>query len=158
MVDRSGEEIEADILCLAYFTAAYRRDEEIGFLSYSPSGGKLFALSRLPSGRMQDQIAAYMEGRGEAAPIDISRGAALRQLVHELSLWEQIPKGGPIVWPILAILGLGVLIIIERVVFLLRKRFDADGLIRRIEELGPAGSGRNARRPAPDTLANPWPG
>jgi biopolymer transport protein ExbB len=120
---------------LGVFTAAYRTAGEIGFLNYTPSGGKLFALSRLPSGRMQEQIAAYMEGMSDAAPIDISRGAALRQLVHKLSFWEQIPKGGPIVWPILAILGLGILIVAERVIFLLRKRFDADGLIRRIEEL-----------------------
>jgi biopolymer transport protein ExbB len=76
-----------------------------------------------------------MEGKSEAVPMDISRGGALRQLTHRLSLWEQIPKGGVIVWPILGILVLGVVIIIERVLFLLRKRFDTEGLINRINVL-----------------------
>jgi biopolymer transport protein ExbB len=135
MVNRAGGEAEADILALGCFTAAYRLGREVGFLNYSEAGRKLYALSRLPSGRLQKQISRYMEGRDEAVPVDISRGAALRQLTHELSLWQQIPKGGPIVWPILAILGLGVVIVIERVIFLLRRRFDADSVIDRIDAL-----------------------
>lgn len=135
IVDRAGREVEADILLLGSFTAAYRIDDEAGFLNYSSAGAKLYALSRLPSGRMQKQIARYMDGQSETAPIDISRGGALRQLTHELALWEQIPKGGPIVWPILAVLAVGVLIVIERTIFLARKNLDADGLIHRIEEL-----------------------
>jgi biopolymer transport protein ExbB len=135
MVNRAGREVEADILALGCFTAAYRSEDEVGFLSYSEAGRKLYALSRLPSGRLQKQILRYMEGQDDAAPVDVSRGAALRQLTHELSLWQQIPKGGPLVWPILAILGLGVIIVVERVFFLLRKRFRADGLLRRIHDL-----------------------
>jgi biopolymer transport protein ExbB len=135
MVNRAGREVEADILALGCFTAAYRLDGEVGFLNYSEAGRKLYALSRLPSGRLQKQISHYMEGRDEAVPVDISRGAALRQLTHELSLWQQIPKGGPIVWPILAILGLGIAIVIERVIYLLRRRFDADSVIGRIDAL-----------------------
>jgi biopolymer transport protein ExbB len=135
IVNRAGREVDADILALGCFTAAYRFGSEVGFLNYSAAGQKLYALSRLPSGRLQKQISHYMDGRDDAVPVDISRGAALRQLTHELSLWQQIPKGGPIVWPILAILGLGVAIVIERVIFLLRKRFDADSVVRRIDAL-----------------------
>jgi biopolymer transport protein ExbB len=135
MVDRAGTPVEAQILTLGSFTAAYRTDSEVGFLNYSPSGRKLFALSRLPTGRMQKQLARYMDGQSDAVPLDISRGGALRQLTHELSLWEQIPKGGLIVWPILTILALGIAIVIERVIFLLRKRLDSDGFIHRINSL-----------------------
>lgn len=135
LIDRAGQETEADILLLGPFTAAYRIGSETGFCNYSSAGQKLYALSRLPSGHMQKQIAGYMDGRSETVAIDISRGAALRQLTHRLSLWEQIPKGGPIVWPILAILGVGVLIIIERTLFLARKHLDADSLIRKIGSL-----------------------
>jgi biopolymer transport protein ExbB len=135
MVNRAGREVEADILALGCFTAAYRLGREVGFLNYSEAGQKLYALSRLPSGRLQKQILRYMEGRDEGVPVDVSRGAALRQLTHELSLWRQIPKGGPIVWPILGILGLGIVIVIERVIFLMRRRFDADPVIGRIDAL-----------------------
>jgi biopolymer transport protein ExbB len=135
MIDRSGHEAEAEILFLGPFTTIYKIDDEIGFGSYSESGKKLYALSRLPSGRMQKQIAGYFSGKSDAVPMDISRGGALRQLTHELKLWEQIPQGGPIVWPILMLFAVGVLIVIERVIFLFRKHFDANNLIKRIGNL-----------------------
>ncbi len=134
IIDRSGRQMKTDILTLGCFTAAYRSNEEIGFLNYSEAGQKLYALSRLPSSRLQKQISGYMDGKVEAVPMDISRGAALRQLTHQMSLWDQISKGGPLVWPILAILGIGMVIVMERVIFLLRRRVDGDGLIRRIQD------------------------
>ncbi|MGD9158780.1 MAG: MotA/TolQ/ExbB proton channel family protein [Desulfobacteraceae bacterium] len=133
IINRAGEEREADILALGCFTAAYRSENETGFLSYSTAGKKLYALSRLPSGRIQRQISRYMEGRDEAVPIDVSRGAGLRQLTHKLSLWEQISSGGLLVWPILAILGLGAIIVLERVFFLFRRRVDSDNLIQQVQ-------------------------
>lgn len=135
IVDRSGNTTEADILVLGNFTSAYRLGDEIGFLNYSPAGRKLFALSRLPSGAQQKQLRRYMEGKDEAVPMDISRGGALSQLTHSLSLWQQITKGGPLAWPILAILALGIVIVIERMIFLFTNRIDADGFTRRIETM-----------------------
>jgi len=135
MVDRAGLETEAAILTLGCFTAAYRLGDEVGFLTYAEAGQNLYALSRLPASRTQNQLARYMAGEAEAVPMDISRGAALRQLTHELSLLEQVPKGGPIVWPILAILAVAGLIVIERVVFLLRKNCDAEKLMQRVAAL-----------------------
>lgn len=135
MIDRSGRQVEASILMLGSFTTAYRYGEEVGFLNYAASGRNLYALSRLPPRGMRKQLQRYMEGRSDAVPMDISRGGALRQLSHELSLWQQIRKGGPIVWPILGILVLGIIIVVERAIFLLRKRFNADGLLDRISDL-----------------------
>ena len=142
IVDRAGREVEADILVIGPFTAAYRIGNEVGFCNYSATGRKLYALSRLPDGRMQKQLARYMNGNRDSVPMDISRGGALRQLTHELKLWEQIPKGGPIVWPILIILAVGALIVVERVIFLLRKKMDADKLVQIIES---------------HTIENDWP-
>ena len=133
IVDRAGREVQADVLLLGPFTAVYRLGDEVGFCNYSATGRKLYALSRLPDRRMQKQLVRYMNGDSDSVPMDISRGGALRQLTHELKLWEQIPKGGPIVWPILIILAVGVLIVIERVIFLMRKHLDADKLVRIIE-------------------------
>jgi biopolymer transport protein ExbB len=136
MTDRGGRETEADILLIGPFTAAYRAGGETGFCSYSQVGGRLYVLSRLPSGRLQKQITRYMEGQSDAVPLDISRGGALRQLTHELRLWEQVPKGGPIVWPILLILAVGLVIVTERILFLVRQRFDAGSLMNTIDTLG----------------------
>lgn len=135
IVDRSGGRTEADILVLGHFSAAYRCAGEVGFLNYSPAGRNLFALSRLPSGGMQKYLRRYMQGQSEAVPMDITRGGALSQLTHELSLRQQVLKGGPIVWPILAILAVGLALVFERIVFLLRKQMDADGLTRRMASM-----------------------
>lgn len=135
IVDRSGHEVQAEVLFLGPFTAAYRMQDETGFLKYSTSGKELYALSHLPSAGMQDQLGQYMDGESKATPMDITRGAALRQLTHQLELETLIPQGGPVIWPILAVLGVGVLIILERILFLLRKRFNAAPLMQRIEKL-----------------------
>ncbi len=135
IIDRSGNTTEADILVLGNFTAAYRLGDEVGYLNYSPAGRKLFALSHLPSGHQQKQLRQYMEGEDDAVPMDISRGGALSQLAHSLNLWQQITKGGPLAWPILIVLVLGILIIIERMIYLFINRIDADGFTHKIETL-----------------------
>lgn len=122
MVDRNGKTTEARILLAGCFTAAYQLPGETGFLNHTPGGKNLYALSSLPPKSMQEKMDRYMAGAREALPMDISRGGALRQLTLNLSLWDQIPEGGPIVWPILAILGLGALITLERLFFLLRRK------------------------------------
>jgi biopolymer transport protein ExbB len=155
VIDRAGREVAADLLVLGPFTAAYRVADEVGFCNYTAGGGKLYALSRLPSSRMQKQIKRYMEGRSEAVPVDISRGGALRQLTHELNLWQQVPKGGPIVWPILLILAVGGAIVIERAVFLVRKRMDADGLVRNIETLSKENNWQACKQACDRHIATP---
>ncbi|MFP4453361.1 MAG: MotA/TolQ/ExbB proton channel family protein [Desulfobacterales bacterium] len=146
IIDRSGKETKAEVLLVGNFTAAYRTAEETGFLAHSSGNEHLFALSALPSGRMQGQINDYMDGESMAVPMDITRGGALRQLTHELSLTEQVSEGGPIVWPILFLLGLGLLIIAERIIFLLRRRFNSEGFMRSIEKLVKQGEFEKCRQ------------
>ncbi len=135
IVDRAGRTVEADILVLGNFTAAYRLGEEVGFLNYSPTGHKLFALARLPASGDAKKLRGYMDGKEEATPIDITRGAALSQLVHTPDFWQQCQSGGPLVWPILAIFIIAVCLILERLLFLLSRRCHADGLTKRITAL-----------------------
>ncbi len=135
IVDRTGKTVEADILVLGNFTAAYRLGEEVGFLNYSPSARKLFALSRLPTSGDARQLQGYMDGKEDAVPIDISRGAALSQLVHTPNFWQQCQSGGPLVWPILAIFIIAIFLILERLLFLFSRRCHADGLTSRIAAL-----------------------
>ena len=135
IVDRQGREREADLLILGNFTGIYSLDNETGFLLYSDQSRRFFALSRLPHTGMGEKIKSYFQGNSVDVPMDISKGGALRQMTHQLSLLEQIPKGGPIVWPIVAILGLAVLILLERILFLLRKRMNADAFMARLESM-----------------------
>ncbi len=135
IVDRHGKERMADLLIIGNFTGMYTLGDETGFLLYSDQSQRFFALSKLPPTRMSSNIKAYMNKESGDVVMDISKGGALRQLTHQLSLWEQIPKGGPIVWPIVGILGLAGLILLERLFFLFRKRMNADAFMLKIQRL-----------------------
>ncbi|MDZ7640848.1 MAG: MotA/TolQ/ExbB proton channel family protein [Desulfurivibrio sp.] len=157
IVDRSGQETEAKLLFIGNFTAAYRDGQETGFLSQGSGGEQRFALSSLPSRRLQNSLDSYMDGESQAVPMDVTRGGALRQLTHELSLREQISKGGPLVWPILFLLGLGLIIILERLVFLLRKRFDSEGFMSSVETLMQDGNLEKCRQACDEQEEKPLP-
>lgn len=130
IVGRNGSVVEAEILVVGPFCAAYRIGDEVGFLRYSSKSRTLYALTKLPPKRMQKQINQYMDGEKESVIMDIGRGAALQQLSHSLSLWEQVEEGGPVVWPIVAIFFFGLLIVVERIIFLLRKHLNSDGFMK----------------------------
>jgi len=135
IIDRAGLEVSAEVLFIGPFTSAYRAEEETGFLNYSSSGNTLYALSNLPPGKIRKDIAAYMDGKQDTVPVDISRGAALRQLNYRKDLFDRIGGGGPIVWPILAILVFGLLIVGERLFTLFRKHHKNVPVFERIGSL-----------------------
>ncbi|MCG8636272.1 MAG: MotA/TolQ/ExbB proton channel family protein [Desulfobacterales bacterium] len=134
IVDRKGREQTADLLLLGKFTGIYTLGSETGFLLYSGNSQRYFALSRLPSARIRDNIRAYMNGESDSVFMDISKGSAIRQLAHRLSLAEQVPKGGALVWPLLVILGTAVLILAERIIFFTRRRTNTDTLMAALRE------------------------
>ncbi|WDP84833.1 MAG: MotA/TolQ/ExbB proton channel family protein [Desulfobacter sp.] len=141
IVDRQGRDRTARILTLGNFNGIYVLEtesgqaEEIGFLLYSDQSQRFFALSKQPSARMADQLEGYLSGDEDSAPMDISRGGALRRFTHELSLAAQVPKGGPIVWPILVILVLALVILGERVIFFIRQRVKIDPFMDQVAAL-----------------------
>lgn len=132
IIDRDGKTVEAEVLVLGPFCAVYRIDGEVGFLRYLKIGKQYYALSKLPPQRMQKQLTNYFDSKSESVPMDITRGAALQQLTHSLSFWEQVEKGGPIVWPILILFIAGLLIVLERIIFLLRHHFDSNTFMHQI--------------------------
>jgi biopolymer transport protein ExbB len=133
VIDRTGRETEAEILSLGPFTAAYRIGAEVGFLNYAEGRG-LSALSRLPGRAVRKELARYMQGRSDAVPMDIARGAALHQMTHAVSFWRQVPKGGPIGWMIVVIFFVALAMVGERALFLRRRDIDGDALIAAIEK------------------------
>jgi biopolymer transport protein ExbB len=139
IIDRQGKERQARVLTLGNFTGIYvlkvGSGEETGFLLYSDTSQKFFALSRLPSSGRTAKMKAYIQGESLDVPIDISKGGALRQLTHKLNLVDQIPKGGPIVWPILAIFGLALVIALERSFFFARKQIKTESFMAKIRQL-----------------------
>jgi biopolymer transport protein ExbB len=138
-VGRSGMKQEGDILSIGKFTAAYKTQTEIGFLNHSEGSNKLIALSALPSMILRRNIGRYMKGEVEDIYLDLSGGAALRQITHKLNLWERIQSGGPIVWPILGIAFLALILVLERVLFLQRVHTRTDIIMGKVNELASRG-------------------
>ncbi|MBU3951252.1 MAG: MotA/TolQ/ExbB proton channel family protein [Proteobacteria bacterium] len=141
IIDRQGKEETARVLTLGNFTGIYYLEKadgskkEVGFLLYSDQSRRFFALSRLPSSGMADKMRDYFKGVRPDVPMDISKGGALRQLTHHLNLAEQVPKGGPIVWPILAILGLSLIILLERLIFFYRRQIRVEPFMAKVRKL-----------------------
>ncbi len=133
MVGRDGRKVSATILLVGPFTAAYRLGDEVGFLSYSSAAREFYAISKLPSASLSRVLNEYMQGQTDDVPVDISRGGAIRELVSTPDLWEQIREGGPVVWPIIGVFVIGLFIIMERIIFLLRSRVNAQELVSAIE-------------------------
>lgn len=146
VVDRQGKDRAAQILSIGNFTSFYvlNNDDgqasETGFLLYSDQSSRFFALSKLPSKKIADQIDTYLAGESDCVPVDISKGGALRRFTHELNLMDQVPKGGPLVWPILAIFGLAVLILLERVVFFWRHQIRIAPFMAKLSSLMESGN------------------
>jgi biopolymer transport protein ExbB len=117
-VGRNGEDEAGEILTLGKFTTLYRDGDEVGFLRYSPTGRKFFALAELPSRGFRRQISKYFAGQSDVVPIDMSSGAALKQITHQVSFWEQIESGGPIVYPIALLALAALIIVVNRIIYL----------------------------------------
>jgi len=139
-VGRDGEDRRGRILTLGKFTAVYRDDREVGFLNYSPESHRFFALSSLPVGRTQRQLRKYVAGESETVPIDISGGAALRQVTHRTSFLEQLQAGGPIVWPIGLIAAAALVIIIAKLLFLNKVLRNTGKYMGRVNRLATEGN------------------
>ncbi|MCA1796943.1 MAG: MotA/TolQ/ExbB proton channel family protein [Geobacteraceae bacterium] len=133
VVNRTGKRVDAEVVLLGAFTALYRSDAEVGFALYSPPSRQLLALSQAPGYTVKKDIEAYIDGGVEAAPIDIGHGASLRQMTYERSLGEQVQYGGFIVWPILGIALVALVLVLERVWFLSRQRYDAEEILHLLQ-------------------------
>ncbi len=139
VVDAGGTPIEANILNIGPFSAAFEAHGDVGFLRYNEENHQFFVLSKAPPLGMRRNLRHYMQGEEDAVYFDFSRGAALRQLSHRATLIDNVKKGGPIVWPILCIGLVAIVIALERILFLNRVHANTDRLMGRVNEL--AGQG-----------------
>ncbi|MDD2557994.1 MAG: MotA/TolQ/ExbB proton channel family protein [Desulfuromonas sp.] len=133
LVDRSGKQVEAQVVLLGTFTALYKAGAEVGFALYSPPSRQLMALSQLPGYTLKKQIKNYFAGSSSAAPIDIGHGASLRQMTYQRSLGAQVRYGGIIVWPILGIAVVALVLVGERLWFLSRQRYNSDSILAQMQ-------------------------
>lgn len=128
-INRAGDEVTGHVLRLGTFTSVYQTDSETGYLKFLPGESKLVALPALPARSVSRNLKRYLQGESESVTLDLSGGAALRQLTGKASLLEQIRAGGPLVWPILLIALISIGIVIERVIYLNKVHSNADRIM-----------------------------
>jgi biopolymer transport protein ExbB len=134
-VDRSGNPETDSILTLGPFSSAYQSAEETGLLRYNEESRSFYALATLPGWHDRRSLKNYFKGKSDAVIIDLSGGGALRQISHRITLLEQLKKGGPLIWPILALALCALLIAIERIIFLNRVHSNTDRALDSINSL-----------------------
>jgi biopolymer transport protein ExbB len=134
-VGRDGRETTGRIFQLGKFTTVYQGGGETGFLVWAPEGQRMFALSELPPRNVRRSLDKYLAGESDYVPIDMSGGAALRQLTQGTDFIEQIRLGGPIIWPIFLIALIALVIVVVKIVYLNRMHGNTDRIMGEVNEL-----------------------
>lgn len=115
--DAEGKSTPAEVVRVGVFNAI-TGDR---FLTYEPESGRLQALARQPAGRFRSLAGGLARATEGTLPmaVDPSRGTILGLLIQAPSLLERIQQGGLVGYVIIVLGLLGVLVALERLMFLL---------------------------------------
>lgn len=116
-VRADGTQREGDVVRVGVFNTIH----EDKFLRYQPETGQLVELARQPERRYQrmaENLFHADEGTINQMAIDPSRGSLLGLLIQRPSLGEQIRQGSEIGYIIIALGIIGLLLVIERLIYL----------------------------------------
>lgn len=118
VVGEDGTPIEQEVIRVGTFVAINQN----GFLRYLPETQSLVELSRQPAGRYRSMAEDLFEAEPGSGPIamavDPTRGQLLGALVQAPNLLERVDQGGVIGYITLALGLLGLLIALQRLIYL----------------------------------------
>ena len=154
IVDRQGREVESEIIRLGNLTAIYHENGNVGYLNMSPASGRLLAAAS-PGWGVRRNLKTYFDGDADAVYMDISGGAAVKQLSRRTTFWEQIQSGGLLIWPILFVGLVAAILVLERLFFLGRVSQNTDKLMTHVTELVEAGDYKGAMDTAKSQSGRP---
>ncbi len=136
---RDGRDAAGEVVLLGRFGAVHRDDDGVGFLLWNPDDQRLTAQAATPPRGLRRSLESWLDGESDSAPVDLSGGAAVRQIAHATSLRDQLEAGGPIVWPILALAAVALIIAVERLLTLHRIHGNTDRLMGEVNALAAKG-------------------
>ncbi|WKE64450.1 MotA/TolQ/ExbB proton channel family protein [Gallaecimonas kandeliae] len=126
----SGEKKQMEVTRVGTFNLM--NDKE--FLVYNAEAGGISELSRQPESYITDSVADYAKNKSgySALFVDPSRGTILTLMTQKVTLLERYNQGGTVGYIITGVLGLGLLIVLERLFVLggisaaIRKQLKSD--------------------------------
>ena len=134
-IDTGGREHKGTLVRIGGLAALYHSEQGTGYLQPSPQGRELRAAGGNLSWLVKRDLRTYMSGESDTVPVDISRGSAFTHMSREQTWGEWVRAGGFLVWPLLGIAALALILVLERMVFMLRIRANSDQLMDRITQL-----------------------
>jgi biopolymer transport protein ExbB len=156
-VGRDGRQTTGRIFQVGKFTTVYQGATETGFLVWSPEGQRLFALSELPPRPVRRSLDKYLSGDSDLVPVDMSGGAALRQITQRTNLVDQIRQGGPIIWPIFLIALAALVIVVLKVIYLNRMHGNTDRIMGEVNDLAAKGDWSACEKIVAGHQGKSWP-
>ena len=120
IVDRTGKTADVAVLHLGAFAAYAGGDngETSGLLRMQPEGPPLVVGPRLDA-EQRAMLSAAAAGRGSALPLDITGALRDRMPGGEAGTRAWSQKGGLFIYPILLVAFLGIVLVVERLLYLL---------------------------------------
>ena len=131
-VDPKGAILEGQFALIGPLAMFASADGKTSGLALPQTGSTRPAVRPLEASLNAGIVSIVKQGMG-VLPIDATRGAALAELVHKASLIHIFRKGGPIMWPLLAVSVLALATVLERVYFIMSERRKRD--YRALQEL-----------------------
>lgn len=131
-VDPQGAVTEGRFALVGPVAVFASADGSVSGLAVAQSGSSRPAVRPLEGDLGASVASLVAEGSG-FLPLDPTRGAALKQLVQRGSLVGLFRKGGPIMWPLLAVSVLALATVLERMTFIVVERRNRDE--RALQEL-----------------------
>jgi len=120
------------ILRIGSLTAAYRQsDGQPGYLQLGEKN-RLVAVPGDPSWFVKKSLAKYMKGQSSHVPIDVSGGSVFQRMAQSRDVRDWLEAGGLLIWPILIVGAAGLILGLERFLFLLRIRSNSDKIMNNI--------------------------
>lgn len=120
------------ILRIGSLTAAYRQpDGQPGYLQLGEKN-RLVAVPGDPSWFVKKSLAKYMKGQSGHVPIDVSGGSVFQRMAQSRDVRDWLEAGGLLIWPILLVGAAGLILGLERFLFLLRIRSNSDKIMNNI--------------------------
>jgi len=132
--DAAGQERSGTVVRIGGMNALYHSQQGTGYLrpqrdglGFMAAGGELSWLTRR-------EVRSFIAGDQDVVPVDISNGSVFAQMSRERTLGEWVRAGGFLVWPLFGIAGLALILVGERLIFMLRIRSNADQIMERISQ------------------------